>query len=228
MPHALTGERLPLPGSPFTIHVVPGSASAEESIVDGFIVDEVRSVDKAKERPSRAFVGLASHETDVSEKRAFAGDTIIVRPLIHDCHGNPTHVLEGTLSATLVNPLGIEEPLVISSTTKGGLTHHEVHHEATTSGDHAVHVRLHNESGECIEIKGSPVEYVVHPGALDVTHAIIERSTAEQVGCAACQRVKLLYMHMVEKHVPSWHRHTALVHLKGPNLMYVSYAHTTR
>lgn len=137
------GERISLPGSPFSVHCFSGVATAKVSQVDGW-TKEAKALDKH---------GKAV-QTDVS--KIIAGDFIMVRPMILDAFSNPATLPEGALSIRAIDPKGHEEPLSFAQQSRGGVTTYEVRFECIYRGSHEIHVFLGGDP-----IKGSPVMFDV-------------------------------------------------------------------
>ena len=158
------GERLPLPGSPFMVHVVPGVPTATQSHVEGF-TKESRQADRGGGKSHKAQV---SGDEKASDAKVIAGDQVSVRPLAVDEFGNSSKLLEGTMTALLVKPSGIEVVLSLLTTTlkTSGMAQYEVKCDTHDAGEHNIHVKLNGEP-----ITGSPVSFEVHPAAPDPEHS---------------------------------------------------------
>jgi hypothetical protein len=132
-------ERLPLPGSPFSIHCAAGKAHAGESSVDGFtriheVVDSRGSSMKlGQQQPARAQPRRHSSREATcgyeESNEVFAGDLISVRPKIRDKLGNPTAAPEGELKVRLAQPDGSDLELKPNVTIRSGLTNYDVRYE---------------------------------------------------------------------------------------------------
>jgi len=129
-------DRQPLPGSPFTVVVSEGNASAKGS-----------------------FVGEA--EASKQGSGFEAGEHIILRPMVRDPFGNPSTPATDSLTAELVKPGTVNtwEELPPPK-LKGGLGSYEVLIEPIRSGTHLVYIKLDGE-----DITGSPVSFNVAPAA---------------------------------------------------------------
>ena len=127
-------ERVALPGSPFTVVVSEGHASAKGS-----------------------FVG----EAEAAKQGAgfISGEHVILRPQVRDPFGNPSTPPDGALTAEHVRPgtVGNWEELPTPK-LKGGLGSYEVIIEPIRSGTHLVYVKLDGQ-----DISGSPVSFDVEP-----------------------------------------------------------------
>jgi len=91
-----------------------------------------------------------------------ASDTISIRPMIYDRLGNSAVLPEGVLSIPHRLPSGETQLLGYTQTSKAGSTTYDIRHDATTAGEHAVHVLLNGAP-----IQGSPVTFVVLPSKPD-------------------------------------------------------------
>ena len=136
-PKADGSDRVPLPGSPFTVHVSEGMASATGSFV-------------GEAEAGKQGVGFV------------AGENVLLRPQVRDSYGNAAAAPEGALSAEWVNPgnegvPGAEKDLGAPK-MKGGVGNYELGVEPTKAGVHAVHIKLYGS-----EITGSPVSFAVSP-----------------------------------------------------------------
>ena len=113
-------QRVPLPGSPFTVHVSEGNASAVGS-----------SVGEAE--AGKQGVGFV------------AGENVIMRPQVRDSFGNASNPPEGALSAEQIMPItaGHVDTYVelAPPKLKGGLGSYEVVVEPTRAGVHNVHIK---------------------------------------------------------------------------------------
>jgi hypothetical protein len=158
-------ERIPLPGSPFTLHVGPGGPKSSTSHVDGW-TKESRSQDVKESRAKAHRQSISGEAMAEAEAKVIAGDLMSLRPLIVDAFGNPTQLKEGSsaLKATLVKPDGTELPLsVLTAYAKtSSLANYEVKCDSQVAGEHGVNIRLNNEP-----IKGSPVVFEVHCSSPD-------------------------------------------------------------
>ena len=134
-----TGERVPLPGSPFEVVVAVGSASASGSYLHA---------------------NESSPDLQESGGKIVAGEKLTVRPQVRDTLGNDASAPEGALTAVLEAP-GVasgdaEHVEVIPG--KGGTGSYEVCVEPTGAGQHMLRILLHGES-----VAGSPLSFTVTP-----------------------------------------------------------------
>jgi hypothetical protein len=113
------GQREPLPGSPFSVHVSEGNASA---------------------------VGSFVREAEASKQGSgiVAGEHVILRPQVHDQFGNPSSAPEGSLTAVLDSP-GNQGEQLEQPKLRSGLGSYELTLEPLTAGQHQVHILLHGE-----------------------------------------------------------------------------------
>ena len=111
--------REPLPGSPFSIHVSEGGASA---------------------------VGSRVQEAEANKQGGgiVAGEHVILRPMVHDRFGNATSAPEGALTAVLDSPGQLGEVLEPPK-LRSGIGTYESILEPVKSGDYSVHILLHGE-----------------------------------------------------------------------------------
>jgi len=127
--------RVWLPGSPFTVAVAEGSASASGSSVGG--------AEAGKQ--GAGFV---------------AGEHVILKPVVRDSFGNHSAPVDGALSTEHVKPGAGGHEQLAPPKQKGGLGSYEIAVEPTRAGMHYVHVRLGGQ-----DITGSPVSFEVVPAA---------------------------------------------------------------
>ena len=133
-------HRVPLPGSPFTVHVSEGQASAVGSFVG------------EAEAGKQGSVGF------------IAGENVILRPQVRDPFGNASTAPE--LSMTAEHNYPINEKNVDTyeelppPKLKGGLGSYELIVEPTRAGVHSIHIKLNGQ-----DITGSPVSFTVAPAA---------------------------------------------------------------
>jgi len=146
-----SGQRVPVPGSPFPLHVCEGPASADCSIVDGW--SKVHKEDKndkyGKNEKSLEGVLLAS-------------DTVSIRPLIFDQFNNSAVLPEEALVIKHRLPSGDTHLLGYTQTSKGGTTTYDIRQDTVRAGEHEVHILLHSTP-----IQGSPVTFTVLPSKPD-------------------------------------------------------------
>ena len=143
-------HRVPLPGSPFTVHVSEGMASAVGSFV-------------GEAEAGKQGVGFV------------AGEHILLRPQVRDPFGNASAANEGALSAEHVKPVNVHNidsfEELPPPKLKGGLGSYELVVEPTRAGLHNVHVKLNGQ-----DITGSPVSFVVTPAAPSSSKCKLMRS----------------------------------------------------
>lgn len=161
-----TDERIPLPGSPFPVHVAAGKAAPKVSVVDTWtkIVKEEKSINKAAQQ------GV----TD--PKLLYAGDTISIRPQIFDAFGNAAQLEEGALEVQHESPAGKTVPMAFTVNSRGGQTTYDIRHDTSVAGMHQVHVTIHGE-----HIKGSPMPFRVHADKADPPNCKITGLTGGQL-----------------------------------------------
>jgi len=154
-------DRIPFPGSPFHCVVSAGAANPQRSYVENY-TKESKAVDKH---------GKAVQQ---DSNLLIAGDSVVFRPHICDELGNAATLPEGALGVHIVYPNGMvhdlnstdakhAHELKFTTTSKGGVTTHDIRHEATHAGQHEVHIKLHGEA-----INGSPVPFIVHESTAEV------------------------------------------------------------
>jgi hypothetical protein len=153
---SLAQDRLPLPSSPFHLVISPGLAGAKCSSVDGY-TKESKNLDK------KGKVVNADNSCIV------AGDAVVFRPQICDDLGNVASLGEGMLDVEIEYPAGNKDNLSNTHTlkfttlVKGGITTHDIRHDATHAGEHFVRLKLNGH-----EISGSPVHFYVEPAEAEV------------------------------------------------------------
>ena len=145
------GQRDPLPGSPFSVHVSEGNASPVGSYV--------REAEASKQGGS----GIT------------AGEHVVLKPQVHDQFGNPSSAPEGSLVAILDSPDLIGETLDPPK-LRSGMGSYELTLEPLKAGRHAVHVLLAGA-----QITGSPVEFEVSPAAPNPQKCYMSRADPEPV-----------------------------------------------
>ena len=138
-----SGERHPLPGSPFPVAVAAGKANPKASRVDGW--SKVQKDEKIGEKHKDA--GLL-----------YAGDTVTFRPQVFDAFENQTALPEGAMKIVHALPNGNESELPFQVQVRGGTTTYDVRHDATAAGEHQVRITLFDK-----QISGSPVRFNVLP-----------------------------------------------------------------
>ena len=107
------GERIAMPGSPFSLHVVENSPS-----------------------PASSNIGYPQEE----RKNIYAGEKLSLRPQLRDEFGNPSAAPEGELIATLEAPDGTSN-LPVKPSNKG-LGSYEVSCESFQKGEYTLRVEL--------------------------------------------------------------------------------------
>ena len=147
--------REPLPGSPFTVHVSEGNASATGS----FVKDA-----EAKQ----ASQGSANGFT--------AGEHIVIRPQVRDPFGNASTAPEGALTAWHEVPGSKDMVELEAPKMRGGIGSYELGLEPIRAGTHVVHIKLHGE-----EISGSPVSFKVTPGVPSVQKCYLTKPEKQAV-----------------------------------------------
>jgi len=153
---SLAQDRLPLPSSPFHLVISPGLAGAKCSSVDGY-TKESKNLDK------KGKVVNADNSCIV------AGDAVVFRPQICDDLGNVASLGEGMLDVEIEYPAGNKDnlsntnALKFTTLVKGGITTHDIRHDATHAGEHFVRLKLNGH-----EISGSPVHFYVEPAEAEV------------------------------------------------------------
>lgn len=156
------GERNPLPGSPFHVHVGAGAPTASMSCVEGFTKESRqadRSGGKAHKQQSSGDASAAGSSMII------AGDQVSVKPLVIDEFGNPTRLDDTTkLSASVVKPDGetTELQLLTSHVKTSSLPQYEIKSDTHLAGRHYMHVLLNGEP-----LTGSPITFDVHASAPD-------------------------------------------------------------
>ena len=160
------GERVALPGSPFTVHVVAGAPTASRSHVEGF-TKESRQADRSS---GKAHKQQSSGDPSAGSSMIIAGDQVSVRPLVVDEFGNPSKLIEGTMNISLVKPDGSSGELALQTSyvKASGLAQYEVKCDTHLAGKHAMHITLKGEP-----ITGSPVTFDVHPSGPDPEHSVL-------------------------------------------------------
>ena len=157
-PITVNEPREMLPGSPFTVHVSEGNASAIGSFV------------KEAEAKQAASAGAAAGKDGVGFT---AGEHIIIKPQVRDQFGNPSTAPEGALTADHeipgANTGGTLSP-VDPPKMRGGIGSYELGIEPIRAGMHVVHIKLHGE-----EVTGSPVEFKVTPGPPSVSKCYLTK-----------------------------------------------------
>jgi len=146
-----SGQRDPLPGSPFAVHVSEGNASPVGSYV--------REAEASKQGGS----GIT------------AGDHVVLKPQVHDQFGNPSSAPEGSLVAILDSP-GVTGETLDPPKLRNGMGSYELTLEPLKAGRHAVHVLLAGA-----QITGSPVEFEVSPAAPNPQKCYMSRADPEPV-----------------------------------------------
>ena len=174
------GERVLLPGAPFSLLVQSGPADPDVSEVDGF-VSESRNIDKVVKPPKSAIAPLV-----VEEKKIVAGDCITIKPSLRDLFGNPASVPDGELTVHACVDNGdadnesedapAETLVPLQTVIKAGLAIYECRHETSISGPHCMHVRLNGNP-----IKGSPVRFFVSPTIHEVAQTLVADFDGAQV-----------------------------------------------
>ena len=141
------GERIAFPGSPFTVHVAAGEASASASRVDGW-------TKLLKEEKSLSTKASATADSTI----IYAGDTLQIRPQIFDAYGNAAVLGEELLSVYHEDANGERSTMAVSTQTRSGQTTYDVRYEVTVAGPHLIHVLLGGQA-----ILGSPLSFYVKP-----------------------------------------------------------------
>lgn len=154
-------ERVPVPGSPFTVHVSEGNASASGSFVKEAEAKQGGG-DKEKDKMTK----------ETKEVGGFvAGEHIVIRPQVRDQFGNASTASNGALTAEHELPDGsivsLEPPKM-----RGGIGSYESTLEPVKAGVHVVHIKLNGKP-----ISGSPVSFKVTPGAPSVSKCFITKPT---------------------------------------------------
>lgn len=157
------GERIPLPGSPFNVNVVAGAPTASRSQVEGF-TKESRQADRSAGKAHKQQSG----DPSVASSMIIAGDQVSVRPQVVDEFGNPSKLVDGTMSASLVKPDGGSSDLNLQTNyvKTSGQTQYEIKCDPHMSGKHEMHVKLKGEP-----ITGSPVVFEVYASGPDPEHS---------------------------------------------------------
>ena len=165
------GERVPLPGSPFQLLVQAGAADAAASEVDGYSI-EAHHIELASSKKHQSRGNLIQPpQPDVNQGKIVAGDTVLIRPSLRDTYGNPATVPDQSLTVVLEGPDGSNTEMDFQEHLRGGLATYEVKHNTEASGRHLMHIRLYG-----IDIKGSPVEYHIAPGAHESSLTLLSRT----------------------------------------------------
>ena len=153
---SLAQDRLPLPSSPFHLVISPGLAGAKFSSVDGY-TKESKNLDKK------------GKVVNADNTCILAGDAVVFRPQICDDLGNVASLGEGMLDVEIEYPAGNKDnlsnknALKFTTLVKGGITTHDIRHDATHAGEHCVRLKLNGH-----EISGSPVIFNVEPAEAEV------------------------------------------------------------
>ena len=97
---------------------------------------------------------LRDHRASRASDLLSAGDTVLLRPKLVDCHDNPAEVTPGALAISVEGPPGTDTTRGTSMKPiqKGGLVHYEIRHTTVLAGKHRLHL-MHN--GE--PLQGSPI-----------------------------------------------------------------------
>lgn len=127
-----SGEREPLPGSPFSVHVSEGDASP----VGSFVKDA---------------------EASKQGSGIIAGEHVILKPQVHDQFGNSSSAPDGALTAILDTPGHVGEVLEPPK-LRSGPGSYELTLEPLKAGEHAVHILLSGEeiTGSPVKFYVSP------------------------------------------------------------------------
>ena len=152
------GERLALPGSPFTLHVAAGTPTASHSHVTGWHKGAGAAPDKGSLLKSKA--DMSGNGADI----VIAGDQICVKPNIADQFDNMATLSSGMLVSTLLKPDGTKTELnLLTTITKSTqLSQYEVKAETSAAGKYEMNLMLDGNP-----IQGSPVIFNVHEAGPD-------------------------------------------------------------
>lgn len=152
-------ERIALPGSPFTLHVIAGTPSAQNSSVNGWSRESRQATEKQGGSKNKLNAGA-----DPAVERIMAGDIVSVKPSCCDQYDNQATLIEGMLIATLLRPDSTKIALNLLTTTIRSTQQpqYEVKADTSLTGEYEIHLELNGAP-----IIGSPVTFEVHESAPD-------------------------------------------------------------
>lgn len=153
-----SAPRTILPGCPINVKVTSAPPSAAHSHLDGIL----QNVHGIWQKVTEAALAKSAEGGDVKAEDDAAlqiGDTIRIKPEMHDQFGNSTAAHEESLGISVRHPsYGLEQLRCAPQSAAGaaGQWSHDVRYELKRKGPHVLHVTL-----DGVHIAGSPVEWNV-------------------------------------------------------------------